>query len=228
MRKLFAFFRRFRIFLFFALLQSIALYFYFSSLSFPRSQYFTTASAVGGSMWKMQNSITRYINLNETNSRLLRKNKSLREQLPQSFIRLENKLAKIDDTLFRQQYEYIPATVINSTHDKQNNFLTLNIGRNHGLKRQMGVFSDDGIVGIVQSVSEHFALVKSILAKNINADVMIEKSGAIGLLKWETKNDKLANISGISNDISVKKGQRIITRGAKRFRKQNSSRRPKQ
>jgi rod shape-determining protein MreC len=195
------------------MLQFIALYFYFTSLSFPRSQYYTTASKVGGSLWSFQNHITRYVNLNETNSGLLRKNKELRERLPESFIRLENKLAKINDTLYEQQYEYIPATVINSTYDKQNNYLTLNIGWKQGMKRGMGVFSDDGIVGVVQSASKHYALVKSVLAKNVNADVMIDKSGAIGLLKWETKNDKTANISGISNDISVKKGSKVITRG---------------
>ncbi|MBU2019639.1 MAG: rod shape-determining protein MreC [Bacteroidetes bacterium] len=213
MRKLFAFFRRFRIFLFFAMLQFTALYFYFTSLNFPRSQYYTTASQVGGSLWSFQNHITRYINLNETNSGLLRQNKALRERLPESFIRLEDRLAKINDTLYEQQYEYIPATVVNSTFDKQNNYITLNVGWNQGLKRGMGVFSDEGIVGIVQSTSEHYSLVKSVLAKNVNADVMIEKSGAIGLLKWETKNDKTANVSGVSNDIAIKKGSKVLTRG---------------
>jgi len=213
MRKLFAFFRRFRIFLFFAGLQIASLYVYFSSLNFPRSQYFTTASSFGGKLWTFQNYITRYAHLDETNSKLLQKLKVLREKLPESYIQVGRGLVKINDTLHRQQFEYIPATVINGTFDKQNNYLTINIGSNQGLKKEMGVFSEDGIVGIVQVVSEHYALVKTILSKNINADVMIQKSGAIGLLKWETKNDKTANISGVSNDIGIKKWSKVVTRG---------------
>ncbi len=50
MRNLIAFFKRFRIFIYFALLQGIALSTYFTYLSYPRSQYLTTASAVSGQL----------------------------------------------------------------------------------------------------------------------------------------------------------------------------------
>lgn len=213
MRKLFAFFRRFRIFLFFTGLQFLALSTYFSSLSFPKSQYLSSANQIGGSLWNVQNYFTRYFHLDETNSKLLRKNKELHDKMPESFIRLDERLVKINDTLFEQQYSYITATVINSTYDKRNNYLTLNIGRDQGVEREMGVFSEDGVVGIVQSVSEHFCLVKSVLSKNINVDVMVENGGAFGLLKWETHNVRTANISGISNDIGLKRWSKVVTRG---------------
>jgi rod shape-determining protein MreC len=53
MRNLIAFFKRFRIFLYFALLQGIALSTYFTYLSYPRSQYLTTASAVAASISRL-------------------------------------------------------------------------------------------------------------------------------------------------------------------------------
>lgn len=213
MRKLFAFFRRFRIFLFFAGLQFLALSTYFSSLSFPKSQYLSSANQIGGTLWSVQNYFTRYFHLDETNSKLLEKNKALHEKMPESFIRLDEHLFSINDTVYEQQYSYITATVINSTYDKRNNYLTLNIGRDQGVEREMGVFSEDGVVGIVQSVSEHFCLVKSVLSKNINIDVMVQNGGAFGLLKWETQNVRTANISGISNDIGLKRWSKVVTRG---------------
>jgi rod shape-determining protein MreC len=213
MRKLFAFFRRFQIFLFFVALQFLALSTYFTYLTIPRSQYLSTANNVNGALWGVQNFFIKYIRLDETNSKLLSANKRLREKLPENYIRLENGLIKIEDTLYHQQYAYTPATVINSTYDKRNNFMTLNIGSLQKVKRGMGVISDEGLVGVVFSVSEHFSLVKSVLSKNINIPVMLEKSGAFGFLKWETQHERYANISGISNDIPVKKWEKVVTRG---------------
>ena len=91
---------------------------------------------------------------------------------PLSYIQLQNGLVKINDTLFNQQYEYIPATVINSTLTKRNNYFTLNVGYAQGVKRGMGVFSEKGIVGRVHNSSKHFAVVKSVLTENINIDVI--------------------------------------------------------
>ena len=129
MRNFLAFIRRFRVLLFFALLQGFALSIYFTFVHFPRSQYLTTASAVSGSILEVRNDVTKHFDLSENNTNLQKQNIALMDSLPSSFIQLDNGLVKIDDTLFQQQYEYIPAIVINSTHDKRNNYFTLNSTR---------------------------------------------------------------------------------------------------
>lgn len=213
MRNLIAFFRRFRIFLYFALLQGIALSTYFTYLSYPRSQYLTTASAVSGQILTYRNDVTKHFQLPYNNRKLQYENIQLRQRLPESFIKVQGSLVKIDDTLQRQQYEYIPAVVINSTVNKRNNYFTLNSGKSSGIYRGMGVFSNKGIVGIVHNVSDHFAVVKSVLTEDINIDVMVEKNGVFGLLKWNGHNPKIGTISSISNDLPLKKWSKIVTRG---------------
>ncbi|MEN9445801.1 MAG: hypothetical protein RL728_313 [Bacteroidota bacterium] len=213
MRNLIAFFRRFRIFLYFALLQGIALSTYFTYLSFPRSQYLTTASAVSGQLLTYRNNVTKHFQLPYNNRKLQYENIQLRQRLPESFIKVQGALFKIDDTLQRQQYEYIPAVVINSTVNKRNNYFTLSSGKSSGIYRGMGVFSNKGIVGIIHNVSDHYAVVKSVLTEDINIDVMVEKNGIFGLLKWNGKNPKIGTISSISNDLTLKKWSKIVTRG---------------
>jgi rod shape-determining protein MreC len=213
MRKLFDFFRRFQIFLLFAALQFVALSTYFTYSTFPNSQYLTTANTVGGALWKTQYEFTKYINLGNSNRDLSWANKRLLEKQPISFHRLQYDNVKINDTLYKSQYEYTPATVINSTYDKANNFLTLNIGSNQGITRGMGVISDLGVVGVVYKVSSNYSLVKSIISTNPNIDVMLEEDGSFGLLKWTVRNARFANLSGISNDQPVKKWGKVITRG---------------
>lgn len=197
----------------FAILQGLALSTYFTYLNFPRAQYLTSASIVNGQILTIKNDVTKHFNLSYNNYKLQKENISLRKRLPQSFIPIQSNIFKIDDTLYHQQYEYIPATVINSTFDKRNNYFTLNIGSNQGIKRGMGVFSAKGIVGIVHNVSIHFSVVKSVLTEAINIDVMIESTGAFGLLKWDGSNSKIGSISGISNDMKIKKWSKIVTRG---------------
>ena len=213
MRNLIAFFRRFRIFLYFALLQGIALSTYFTYLSYPRSQYLTTASAVSGQLLTYRNDVTKHFQLPYNNRKLQYENIQLRQRLPESFIKVQGAIFKIDDTLQRQQYEYIPAVVINSTVNKRNNYFTLSSGKSSGIYRGMGVFSNKGIVGIIHNVSDHFSVVKSVLTEDINIDVMLEKNGVFGLLKWNGKNAKIGTISSISNDLTLKKWSKIVTRG---------------
>ena len=213
MRNLIAFFKRFRVFLVFVVLQLFAITTYFSFLNFPRARYLTTASSVSGSILGAKHEVTKHFNLAKNNQNLQKENIRLRKQLPESFHRLQYGTVKINDTLFRQQYEYIPALVINSTVTKRNNYFTLDIGSKQKIKRGMGVFSDKGIVGIVHNVSENYAVVKSVLTENINVDIMIEPIGLFGLLKWDGRDSRRGSIAGISNDQSIKKWSKVVTRG---------------
>jgi rod shape-determining protein MreC len=213
MRNLIAFFKRFQVFLFFALLQGIALSTYFSYFYFPRSQYLTSAALVNGKILTVRNDLTKHFNLSYNNQKLQRENQFLRERLPQSFIPLQGNLVKINDTLYDQQYEYIPAAVVHSTVTKRNNYFTLNVGSKQGIKRGMGVISDLGIVGVIHNVSSHYSVVKTVLTENINVDVMVKSNGAFGLLKWDGKNARVGSISGISNDMQIKKWSTVVTRG---------------
>lgn len=213
MRNLIAFFRRFRVFLIFALLQIFALSTYFSFLYFPRTQYLTTASVVSGKVLQVQNDVTKHFNLSKNNWALQAENIKLRSKLPVSFHRLQNGLVTIDDTLFEQQYTYTPATVINSTTTRFNNYFTLDIGTAQGIKRGMGVFSNKGIVGIIHNASKHFSVVKSVLTENINVDVIIEPKGVFGLLKWDARDARFGIVSGVSNDFKIKKWSKVVTRG---------------
>jgi rod shape-determining protein MreC len=146
MRNFLAFFRRFRVFLFFALFQIIALSLYVRYLSFPKNQYLTTASSVTGKILEAENDVTKHFNLSKNNSALQHENIKLRNKIPQSFYQVGRNLYKIEDTVYEQQYAYIPATVINSSVTKRNNYFTIDVGSKQGIKREMGVFSDKGVV----------------------------------------------------------------------------------
>ena len=213
MRNFIAFIRHFRVILLFALLQGIALMWYTTFVSFPRSQYLTTASSFQGSILSVRNKLTQQFDLPKNNALLQAENIALHEQMPHSFVKLENGLVKINDTTHRLQYEYIPSVVINSTYSKANNYITINTGSSQGVKRGMGVFSSDGIVGVVHNVSAHFSVIKSCLTEKLNTAIMIEGSGEDGFLVWNGPDASKGTMTGVSNDSKITEKAKVITRG---------------
>lgn len=213
MQNLIAFIQKLRVFFVFLILQIIAFTAYVSFMTVPKSSYFTTASYFSGTLFEIKHSITKHFNLEENNRNLQLENIRLRSKTPSFLYEVQRDSLSFIDTSYKQQYHYIPATVINSTVTKRNNFFTLNAGSLQGVKRGLGVFSSNGIVGIVHACSEHFSVVKSVLTSDINIDVMIEGNGAFGLLKWDGKNPNKGEISGITNDIKISNDSKVITRG---------------
>lgn len=217
MRNFLAFIRRFRVLLFFALLQGFALTVYFTFSSFPRSQYLTTASSVSGAVMDMRNDVTKHFALSGSNKKLQAENRWLREQLLANKVALKAPVGMDSVVLekedFIQRFEYIPGGIISSSFSRRNNYFTLNIGSKQGVKQGMGVISDKGVVGVIHNVSEYFSVVKSCLTKNINVDIMINDSGEPGFLKWNGTDPRRGNMTGVSNDRSIKKWAKIVTRG---------------
>ncbi len=213
MHNLIAFFKRFGVFLFFLILQLFSLNIYINYLSYPKNQYLTTASLITGRILEIENDLTKHFNLSKNNLALQKENIRLRSKLKESLYQVEGKLFKVDDTLYKQQYSYLPATVINSSVNKRNNYFTLNIGQKQGVYKGQGVFSDKGVIGIIHNSSEHYSVVKTILTKDINIDVSIEPKGLFGLLKWNGNDAKRGSIYGVSNDLGVKKWSKVITKG---------------
>jgi len=205
-------FRYLRVSLIFILLQGFALYLYFSSQLYPSIQFANSTKGINTKIVETQHFYSRYFGLNKENKNLQKSYKKLLEDSPISFIRLDPRQSKINDTLHKQNYKYISGEVLRSTTHKANNYITGNIGSAQGVRRGMGVINHNGLIGYVFDVSKNYCIIKTLLSENINIDVTLE-NGQFGLLKWFGYNANMINISGIPNDTEVKIGELITTRG---------------
>lgn len=213
MRNLIAFLQRFRLFLVFSVLQIIALALLFNMNEFASIQFMSTTSSVNATVFQWRNDVDKHFYLETNNEKLARENARLRAKLKESNYQIKRNKILIEDTTYKNQYTYIPGNVIQSTYDKRNNYMTVDVGTIHGVKRGDGVISADGVVGIVHLVQERYCLVKTVLSKNINLDVTLYKEGAFGLLKWDQKSPRIVQVEGVSSDIYFKKWSKVITRG---------------
>jgi len=214
MQNLFAFLRRFRVFIFFTALQFICLFFYVQFVAYPKSVFLSTASGVNGRIQKWEGGLTNHFLLEENNRKLRLENAQLRKRVFVNFYKHERPTHRIKDTLYEQEYSFVPAEIIHSSSARRNNYFTINIGEIQGIKKNMAVISPNGVVGIIFKVGKHFSLVKSVLTQDINLDVIVGKDGPQGLLKWDGYNPRIGIVTGVSSDLNIKKNKAIYTLGA--------------
>ena len=85
MQNLFAFLRRFRVFIFFATLQFICLLLYIQFVTYPKSVFLSTASGVNGRIQRWEGGLTDHFYLEENNRKLRLENSQLRKRIFSNF-----------------------------------------------------------------------------------------------------------------------------------------------
>jgi len=215
MKNLFNFLKKFRNFLLFFFLQVFILGVYFNSKNYHKATFINTSSAISGWMLKNRHNISKHFKLEAAIDSLAIANSELLASQPRSYYQLQDKLFIINDSIYEQQYEYTPATVINSTTNKRNNYITINKGSILGVEKGMGVISDDGIVGFVVDVSNHYAIIKTILSDKVNISAKIKEQEEVrGQIKWDGTDSEVLQLHGITSDIIVTGGETILTKGS--------------
>lgn len=214
MRDLLSFLYRFRNTLLFLLLMGIALSMLFDGNAHHRARWINSSNAFVGDLYRMRQEVTSYANLKEVNLALAKENKDARNRHRSAYAPVESRYVRIHDSIFEQRYRYVGSRIVNSTTSKQKNYLTLDRGKDAGIRPDMGVVGSDGVIGVVSHVSEHFALVISVLNIDLQISVEVERTGHFGLLSWDTSDPRSASVIDVAEHATVKVGDRIITRGS--------------
>jgi rod shape-determining protein MreC len=218
MRNLLIFITKYNAFFLFLIFEVSSLIIYVKYNSFQKASFVNSANEVTGSMYAQTNLFYSYLTLSETNDSLARENSRLRNQLKSSFYIDSVSKHKITDTIYKQQYEYIVAKVINNSVNRTNNYLTINRGSSQGIAKGDGVICDLGIVGKVVFVSAHYAVVQSLLHKDSQFSAMLANNKEIGSIEWGDDLDPhKALLKDVSTNAQPKLGERVVTSGYSLF-----------
>jgi len=169
---------------------------------------------LSGRTYNLRHNLTQYLNLRESNSQLAAENAWLRRQIAKSYQIFDRRVFIVDDTVFRQQYDYIHAQVVKNSINRRNNYLMINKGSTQGIREGMAVISPTGVVGIVRAVSNNFSLIMSLLHSDTRISARIERDGfSTGSISWDGRNIGMAQMLEIPPHIDVFVGDTIITSG---------------
>jgi len=201
-------------FLFFMLLEIIAISFTIQSHSFHKSKFVNSANVVTGGVYKRINSFKEYSNLKEFNQQLLEENVRLKNVLfQQGKDSVLQHFTVVDTVKYNQKYNYISAKVFKNEYQKLFNFLMLNKGSTHGVKPDQGVVNSKGIIGITNTVSSKYATVLSILNENSKINVKLKNSLYFGTLRWDGRDYNVLQLIDLPYQARIVMGDTIITGG---------------
>lgn len=218
MRNLINFLIQYSVLILFLILEVISFSLIVKNQEYQKSVFLSSSNATVASFYEMSNSVVEFFKLKASNETLSEENTALKNEI----IQLRNQLAAIkpeqkDSIRFHippeMEYKFISAKVINSSTNKLQNYITLNKGIRDGIKVDMGVVSDMGVVGIVKTVSDKFAVVIPILNDKIKINCKFTKSNYSGPLQWTGYNYQYASLNDIARHVKFALGDSLVTSG---------------
>src|SRR3970040_730811 len=197
--------------LLFLLLLCISFLLTIQSHSYHRSKIISSANFVSGGVYEKINNVSEYLNLRTENDALALENARLKSML---FKTKDSAAIKNFENLKGQLPEdVVVSKVIHNSYNVHENFLTLNSGSLQGIKSDMGVVNNLGLVGIVDNTSPNYSTVISILNVRSQINAKIKKSNHFGSLVWNGKSTGFAQLIDVPRLASVRKGDTIVTGG---------------
>ncbi|SHN10443.1 rod shape-determining protein MreC [Mucilaginibacter sp. OK098] len=218
MRNLLIFITKYNAFFLFIIFEVSALLIYIKYNSFQKASFINSSNEVTGNLYVRISEFKSYLSLKDNNDSLARENARLRNQLKSSLYADTLNKHKVTDTVYKQQYEYIVARVINNSTNRANNYLTINRGSKQGVSIGMGVISNSGLVGKVVLVSDHFSVIQSLLHKASQFSAMLANNKEIGSMQWGDNLDPhMGLLKDVSNNAVPKVGEKVVTSGYSLF-----------
>ena len=185
---------------------------------YQQSVFFSSANEMAGRFYIMTSGITGYFGLQEINRDLQKQNGNLEMEL----IRLRDEVSRLsgDSLLVRtsadsslSRYDFQIAQVINNSVFKTHNYITLNKGRKDGIHSEMGVIDQNGIVGIINVVSDHYAVAISLLNPKLRLSCKVKGSNYFVSLVMDVKDPRFAVLEELPRHVNFVKGDTIVTSG---------------
>ena len=181
---------------------------------FLSASFFNSSNAFTANTLELSNSIDEYFKLSEVNKQLLEENANLKEEIKsiqQSIYKLD--VARIRDPDIIGQYQYQDAEVINNSIHWANNFITINKGASNGITAGMGVVNQNGVVGKVKAVSEHYSVVASLLHTSLMVSSKVLRTGTICTINWDGKDPRTAQLKFVPRHVNLQVGDTVVTSG---------------
>jgi rod shape-determining protein MreC len=213
MDNLFRFLVGIRVLLLFIILETIALLLFATSSYYQQSVIVNKLHVVRGTLHEQVGQFTQYLDLQEINAVLAAENTALHNELVRYRLVHDATPGTVTGHAGAPLFSYIPATITDNSVDKQHNYIMLDVGAADHVTPDMGVVTQNGVIGIVMAVSEHYAIVKSLLHTDWRCNVRLVQAGDFGPLQWDGITHNEAVLHDIPQHSNVQVGDTVVTSG---------------
>ncbi len=154
--------------------------------------------------------------LKNENSALREENSKLKEQVRElEILKSENNTLKEYVNLKNKYADYatVPANVIERSYSNYDKIIIINVGTNDGIKENMPVISESGLVGRILSVTDTTSKVQTIIDTASTVSATISTASESILLKGTLSEINNLKATSIPVETSILQGDQVITSG---------------
>ena len=209
MRTPLDFFVKFRHLLLFIVLEAVCMSLIYRHNSNRDNVVFTTAGNVAGVFCNISSSVSEYFGLRVENRKLADENAFLRSQL--YLVRDSVEVARLE--ALTSSDSILVGRVISNTINRNQNYITVDIGSVEGVAQGMPVYASEGVVGVVYRVSRHFSLVMPLLNTSSSISCRIRGADCFGFLRWNGGDIYHASLTDLPSRSGVFIGDTVETSG---------------
>lgn len=212
MGRIIQFLIRFRNTFYFLFLLSLCIVFLANSNSYQKNRLNQATISLSARLHNEVSLLYDYINLKKINTKLNSELEKLKElQLYHSTWQVPGEISNSYPPDIR--YKVHQAKVIYNSFQLTNNYFILDKGSRHGIKKDMGVIFENGVLGVVQGVSPNYCRMISILHSQMRISTRIKRNGLVGVLKWSQKNPTSMELLNVQKTNHILIQDTIVTSG---------------
>ena len=150
------------------------------------------------------------------NDELKKKNSELEQKITElEIIKAENNTLKEYSKITESftEYEIVPATIISKDLTNINNLITINVGTNQEIQKNMAVVTTDGLVGHIISVAEESAKVQLIIDTANTVSALISNNREPVICRGILEEENTLRAIYISTEANISAGDKLETSG---------------
>jgi rod shape-determining protein MreC len=184
---------------------------------FHEAAFMNVAKEVTGGVYDRVNNTEYYFHLKRTNDSLVHENERLRNLMASNFENPDTSSIIVKDTIpfdtlgHYRKFLWREAKVSNNSTSTQNNYITIHRGENQGVRKDMGVVSANGVVGVVVNTSANYATVMSLLHRQNRLSGSLKKSRETGTVLWNGDSPLFLTLINIPKSAKIALGDTVIT-----------------
>ena len=213
MQQFFAILVKYSAFFLFALLELLCFYLIIQYNQNQRDIFLNSSNLFTGTLARKYNDAVTVLRLPKVLDSIQLENARLKASLKENLYVQNDSATRVQDSVYLQQYAFIPARVVSNSITLHNNILTLDKGSTSGVEQDMGVIMTNGVVGVVDQVGKYYATVISLLNSKSNTSVALKRNGYFGNLVWNDSDPLHMSLEAIPKHVRVERGDTLITTG---------------
>lgn len=196
-----------RFVLLFLLLEAVSLVLLFKFNTEQNSVMTTAANQVSGWFLKVETGVTGFFFQGRENRLLAEEN-----------ARLQSELISLTDSTYMASLpksggDVVVAKVIDNSISHDNNYITLDRGQSDGISEGMGVYSPNGVVGVIYRTSKNYSLVLPLLNSKSSVSCRLKRLDSFGFLEWNGGDPSTAMLTDLPYHSGAQLGDTVVTSG---------------